>query len=374
MNITLLNHTDESPVQNALSPRRPIPLIIIITLCGTLAIVGNGLVLIVLAKYPNLLESTRKFCMHLAVTDLGNGFLSLIFTYIVVTSGRNVDSCRYVLLLLKFFVFVSQAILTVNTFERYVGICKRQAYVRIMKKSTVNILLFLAWFYPVVLISASVIGFCPAFNHSQCYYHLVFRKWVYITEGACMFSAAFTNIVLFGFIIVKARTFYKRISPASLCGTSNAAVRNRGMEKSIRNGKMMGIVTAAFLFCWIPFNVYQTYVGFGGSVSDGLVIAANTMYSFGLINSMINPFIYAWQKKEFRDRCKKLLKCKQSQVTVMNVRSSQNRDRDTFPSTSITREFIMSGRIETCQQTFRQPRGIETPLNNEEDITTIKID
>ncbi|KAK3084034.1 hypothetical protein FSP39_007087 [Pinctada imbricata] len=372
LNTTFLNDTDPVFDDDTFSLKRVIPITILTSLVGFLAIVGNGLVLIVLGKNPTLLESTRKFCIHLAVTDLGNGFLTFLFS-LIAFDKNEVAFCFYMLTLVKFLVFASQAIVTVNTIERYVGICKRHAYSRYMTKSSVCLMLLLAWIYAIVLTSVSFIGQSSAEALRLCYYHLMFRKWVYIVEAAMMFSLSALNIILFSFIMITARKFYKRVSPAALQGTSNAAVRNKAMQRSIRNGKMMGIVTVAFLACWMPYNVFQIYFGIGGTVTNSLLSAANTMYFIGVCNSTINPFIYVWQKKEFRDQCKKILNCRQQQDVVINLTNVRRIQEDAIVNKPTTSNQQCGGTW-TTQAEINLMSLKKNISFDEESISTIEID
>ncbi|KAK3099694.1 hypothetical protein FSP39_008145 [Pinctada imbricata] len=113
-------------------------------------------------------------------------------------------------------------------------------------------------------------------------------------------------------ILKKAWEFYRRFRPAQVSGVNAESNRIRAKQKAIKNGKVMGIVTLLFTICWLPPHIYQFWYGveFEGKGSfNGIILL------LGTFNCIINPFIYAWQKEDFRKEGKKHLKCcKRQQV------------------------------------------------------------
>jgi hypothetical protein len=74
--------------------------------------------------------------------------------------------------------------------------------------------------------------------------------------------------------------------------------------------KTLGIVMSVFIFCWLPFFLFQTFfVAFLSRIypfeNQDLIFSIFTW--LGYINSGCNPIIYAFSSKDFRRAFYKIL-------------------------------------------------------------------
>ena len=86
--------------------------------------------------------------------------------------------------------------------------------------------------------------------------------------------------------------------------------RLKRIQKTV---KVFMITSAVYVVCWIPNKIMffmVTYVGQGEKYSKFTL--NSDVYQIGILlgftGSCINPYLYAWQSKEFRKHCKKTLK------------------------------------------------------------------
>ncbi|KAK3099207.1 hypothetical protein FSP39_000990 [Pinctada imbricata] len=134
------------------------PTLILISAIGT---TGNGLVLYVYKKSTRIRDTTMMLLMNLAFTDLftsitlGVNGIGVIFGII----HKSYIICLAVMLIPTYMFFVSQGVLSITTFDRFIAICHYDKYARIMTKTTLRILLLMAWLIPTLMIGVPFVGF-----------------------------------------------------------------------------------------------------------------------------------------------------------------------------------------------------------------------
>ena len=80
------------------------------------------------------------------------------------------------------------------------------------------------------------------------------------------------------------------------------------MKREHKAAKTLGIIMGAFIACWLPFFVtYVTTSVCGDSCVDFPDIVVDTLFWVGYFNSAINPVIYAYFNREFREAFKETI-------------------------------------------------------------------
>ncbi|XP_011676894.2 5-hydroxytryptamine receptor 1D-like [Strongylocentrotus purpuratus] len=104
-------------------------------------------------------------------------------------------------------------------------------------------------------------------------------------------------------------------SPSPLPGQIQERERRRratATAKEHRATKTLGIVTGAFLVCWLPFFLHALIVPLCGESCNVPRSLESIFLWLGYFNSMLNPIIYTKFNRDFQKAFKKLLHCKES--------------------------------------------------------------
>ena len=82
------------------------------------------------------------------------------------------------------------------------------------------------------------------------------------------------------------------------------------LKREHKAARTLGIIMGVFMLCWLPFFSWYVVANLCGSdlcpVPD---IVVSILFWIGYFNSMLNPAIYAYFNRDFRDAFKKTLKC-----------------------------------------------------------------
>ncbi|KAK3105707.1 hypothetical protein FSP39_003924 [Pinctada imbricata] len=314
MDINTLNesqsHAYSDEVNYPLKIQVPVFAFVVLLLifgCG-----GNALVIIVILKYRKLRDNTVTFLLHLAITDFITAFVVCFYGLSYDTGIRNASffSCIIHEQTVTYMIFVSEFVLAVVSFDRYIAVCHGVQYSKIITKNVVNMLLSISWVVPIIFTIYPVFGFNNLNKLKTCMYHNLFHDWVYDMYSSIMIVLMIIPIVFYVMVLAKAREFYRKFSPAQIQGINAKTMRVRRKKQSITNGKIMGVVTLVFMLCWLPLSIYQFQFGidFDYSTPENRVAMLIITY-LGLLNCIVNPVIYAWQKKDFQSEARRILKC-----------------------------------------------------------------
>jgi hypothetical protein len=69
----------------------------------------------------------------------------------------------------------------------------------------------------------------------------------------------------------------------------------------------IGILLAVFLICWLPFTIsYPAMIFYPSKFSPQL---ESVIFWFGYVNSLLNPFLYVYSSRNFRQAIIETLCC-----------------------------------------------------------------
>ena len=83
-------------------------------------------------------------------------------------------------------------------------------------------------------------------------------------------------------------------------------------ERRRRTVRILMVATLVFVVCWVPNRVMFFLINHRGEKHARLTWNSQ-VYQVGILlgftGSCVNPYLYAWQSKEFRRHCKEAMKC-----------------------------------------------------------------
>ncbi|XP_015523831.2 octopamine receptor beta-3R isoform X1 [Neodiprion lecontei] len=333
----------------------------------TTAVLGNALVIASVRRHRKLRVPTNCYVVSLAAADLLVAMCAMTFNASVELSGRWVFGrfmCDVWSSLDVYFSSASILHLCCISVDRYYAIVRPLEYPIIMRRATVTLMLGSAWLLP------ALISFIPIFlgwyttqdhldfltSHPEVCGFVVNRAYAVISSSVSFWIPGVVMIVMYCKIYKEAIRQRKALSRASsntvlnsvhlhrvstsrhhsrashqlLLHPSDASDSRRpsyrtATELNAENGttirqqtkswraehkaaRTLGIIMGAFLLCWLPFFLWYLTTSLCGDACycpDALV---SVLFWIGYFNSALNPVIYAYFNRDFREAFKDTLK------------------------------------------------------------------
>ncbi|KAK2139205.1 hypothetical protein LSH36_1934g00000 [Paralvinella palmiformis] len=139
------------------------------------------------------------------------------------------------------------------------------------------------------------------------------------------------NVILYIFIYIRLRT-RKAVISSSARNNAETANDNQPSAKAKAFTKMMALVLGYLVIAWLPYYIFVPM----HKVNDPTT-PTWFFYAFDIVallfysNSFMNPLIYSWQNRDFRDAYGKILKCRRS-ATVAGGSTTNSHTRSTTTS------------------------------------------
>ncbi|XP_076681780.1 octopamine receptor beta-1R isoform X3 [Andrena cerasifolii] len=314
----------------------------------TTAVLGNALVIASVRRHRRLRVVTNCYVVSLAAADLLVAMCAMTFNASAELSGGKWLFGRFMCdvwnSLDVYFSTASILHLCCISVDRYYAIVSPLEYTVIMRQGTVGCMLGSAWLLP------ALISFIPIFmgwyttqehldymakNPEVCSF-VVNRPYAVISSCVSFWIPGLVMIVMYCKIYKEAVRQRKALSRTSSNIVLNSVHHHRSSTRqhhhqqmllqaaaetgtSIRQqtkswraehkaARTLGIIMGAFLLCWLPFFLWYLTTSLCGEACYCPDTVVSVLFWIGYFNSALNPLIYAYFNRDFREAFKDTLK------------------------------------------------------------------
>ncbi|XP_055851149.1 octopamine receptor beta-2R isoform X2 [Episyrphus balteatus] len=323
------------------------------------AIFGNLLVIISVMRNRKLRIITNYFVVSLAMADIMVAIMAMTFNFSVQVTGRwnfSTFLCDLWNSLDVYFSTASILHLCCISVDRYYAIVKPLKYPISMTKRVVAIMILNTWISPALL------SFLPIFanwyttdehieyvkhNPQDCrfvvndVYAIVSSSisfWIPCTIMIFTYAAIFREanrqekqmLMRHGNAMLMHR--HSNIAGPGGGGTNGEALSGSGSSKTLtlneveqdhtptkdkhlikmkrehKAARTLGIIMGTFILCWLPFFIWYIVTSLCSSCKFPDIFVA-IVFWIGYFNSTLNPLIYAYFNRDFREAFRNTLNC-----------------------------------------------------------------
>uniref|UniRef100_A0A8D9A515 Octopamine receptor beta-2R n=1 Tax=Cacopsylla melanoneura TaxID=428564 RepID=A0A8D9A515_9HEMI len=320
------------------------------------SICGNLLVIVSVMRHRKLRIITNYFVVSLAFADMLVAILAMTFNASVQVTGKWNFSLFMCDVWNSFDVYFSTASilhLCCISVDRYYAIVKPLEYPINITKRVVAFMLLNVW------ISPAVISFVPI----MCGWYTTKEHWDYrnLHPSICDFKVnriyaivsssisfwipctimVFTYLAIFKEANRQEKQLHSRHYGNQLLldnhardasysnsngdlavgsgktltlddGHHSTPTKDRNIIKMKREHKAartLGIIMGTFILCWLPFFLWYVITSLCGEACDCPDYVVAIFFWIGYFNSTLNPLIYAYFNRDFREAFKNTLQC-----------------------------------------------------------------
>ena len=306
---------------NSELPSRSLPVVITeasvcIALC-IVSIIGNSLVCIAAYRNSNLRSTTNLYIIALAVSDLLCGTVVMTLASATLIIGRWVFGdplCQFQGFVGMFTGNLTPATLGLTAINRYVKIVKTSHYKRIFSPRRSKIWLSCLWLslalYLLIARATNWVKIDFIQGYAMCSFHYATSEsqivHYSITVGLLFVLPLCVGIFSYYKIFLKTNEHQHSVVSSLQNGSENGSVTNSVRE--VKLTRMLVLVAAGFLCCWIPMWVFVLWFRFSPETSSRITVLLAAFFIY--LSASVNPIIYAFTNGEFRREFRKLLCCR----------------------------------------------------------------
>ena len=275
-------------------------------LIGLVSALGNALVLYIIFKYKRLKTITNYLIASLAAADLLVGIVGIPMV-IVNNFGipRDFYGCLFGNCVIVIFTQISVFSLVGIAIERFIAVKYAIFHRQHFNSNTVRIVILICW------ISGAVVGSVPMFGFHSGPREIAECAFILVIDMEYMVYFNFFGFILVPLVIIFATYFYifkviwgraKTVSNIS----SNPAENTQkvSMAKEQKAATKIFVVIVLFAVCWLPLHIMNAVSLLAGKFNaDATTIGVYLSH----LNSMLNPFLYAYTNPRFKEAFKKVL-------------------------------------------------------------------
>ncbi|XP_055677516.1 octopamine receptor beta-2R isoform X2 [Lutzomyia longipalpis] len=316
------------------------------------AIFGNLLVIASVMRHRKLRVITNYFVVSLAMADIMVAMLAMSFNFSVQVTGEWLFGsfmCDVWNSLDVYFSTASILHLCCISVDRYYAIVRPLKYPTSMTKRVVAIMILNTWVSPALLSFVPIFaGWYTTEKHKQdvlehpdeCNF-VVNKSYAVISSSISFWIPCTIMIFTYAAIFREASRQEKQLAlrqgtamlmhrhsssggeALSGSGSSKALTLHEvdldhtptkdkhliKMKREHKAARTLGIIMGVFILCWLPFFLWYVITTLCGEACPCPNIVVAVLFWIGYFNSTLNPLIYAYFNRDFREAFKDTLEC-----------------------------------------------------------------
>ncbi|XP_006875010.1 PREDICTED: adenosine receptor A2a [Chrysochloris asiatica] len=283
-----------------------------------LAVLGNVLVCWAVWLNSNLQNVTNYFVASLAAADIAVGVLAIPFAITISTGfcaachGCLFIAC-FVLVLTQSSIFSLLAI----AIDRYIAIRIPLRYNGLVTGTRAKGIIAICW------VLSFAIGLTPMLGWSNCGLEtrnlsqncgmgqvtclfedvVPMTYMVYYNFFVCVLVPLLLMLAVYLRIFLAARRQLKQMESQPAPGERTRST----LQKEVHAAKSLAIIVGLFALCWLPLHVINCFTFFCPKCSHAPPWLMYLAIVLSHTNSVVNPFIYAYRIREFRQTFRKII-------------------------------------------------------------------
>ncbi|KAM9466938.1 adenosine receptor A2a-like [Clarias gariepinus] len=273
---------------------------------------GNLLVCIAVCRNKKLRTVTNYFLVSLAAADFFVGTLAIPCA-IMADLGlphHNLYLCTVIVYMLMTLTQISVFSLLAIAIERYLAILLPFHYQRLLKPSNARLVIVLTWFLAFLLSSVPLLGLQDRSSHiDYCFFSCVvdIALLVYFNFFGCVLIPLLVMFFVYAHIFITVRRQVRRIA-ALHSALEVQARQTSAMRREAKKATSIFLLIFLFVLCWMPIHITNCLQQFCPQCAVPLPVIL-TAVILSHANSAINPLLYAYRMKSFRQAFKGMFLC-----------------------------------------------------------------
>uniref|UniRef100_A0A8C3W9A0 Adenosine receptor A2 n=1 Tax=Catagonus wagneri TaxID=51154 RepID=A0A8C3W9A0_9CETA len=288
---------------------------------AVLAILGNVLVCWAVWLNSNLQNVTNYFVVSLAAADIAVGVLAIPFA--ITISIGFCAACLSCLFLACFVLVLTQSSifsLLAIAIDRYIAIRIPLRYNGLVTGTRAKGIIAVCW------VLSFAIGLTPMLGWNNCSQQEAGRNqsracregqvaclfedvvpmdyMVYFNFFACVLLPLLLMLGVYLRIFLAARRQLKQMDSQALPGERARST----LQKEVHAAKSLAIIVGLFALCWLPLHVINCFTFFCPKCSHAPPWLMYVTIILSHTNSVVNPFIYAYRIREFRQTFRRIIR------------------------------------------------------------------
>ena len=271
---------------------------------------SNILVIIAVTSSSKLRTIPNSFIVSLACSDLTVGLVLPYHTAFILLPEMNTHKylCLFRIVTVGAPCGVSIINLCLIAFDRYICVVRPLSYHRLMTAFRAKFLIGFTWIY------GTFCGTMPLYwntwrsGRTFCTVTDVLPVGFIVGIAASQFVCASVimaaSYVHMCYIGAKHRRRITELTGGIVANTGQMA------QIDMKGVKTLALVLGLFDLCWLPYFMYVfvIYSGAAATSSEKQLYSVNVITAtIAIMNSALNPFIYGWRSKDFREAYKKIV-------------------------------------------------------------------